>query len=731
MRQWFLTGANRLACPIQFNELDLHSNKAENKCRNGLRYSLALVLVALPVSASAQATDLSEIVITAAPLDSDVQSLATARVTTSDTASLLTDYAGVSVNTGGGISGLPAIHGLADDRVKVLVDGMESTPACPNHMNPPLSYADPASISKIAVLAGITPVSLGGDSTGGTVIIESAAPQFSMDGQGLLATGSASLFARSVNSSSTAALAATVANSSASLGLTGSTDRAGDYSDGRGDKITSTYFESNNLALTLAARDDANLLVVRVGQQVVPRQGFVNQQLDMVQNLATFFTVGYQRIFGWGKFDARIYGQNTHHEMNIGEDKATFPNPFYMPVDSHGRDFGYSLKAGIALDANNILRVGNEFHGFTLNEDFPPVAGTAPFTAPGTFTNIDNGHRDRLGTFAEWESKWSPRLITLLGVRNDEIWMSTGDVQGYSDLYAVDANVFNAQNHSRHDDNWDLTALSRLDEGSTGTFELGYARKTRSPNLYERYAWSTSFTTSGMINAFGDGNYYVGNLNLRPEIANTLSATADWHDSLRAIWDINATPYYTRVQDYIGVNLIGSTSFGATTFNQLQFANHDAELYGLDMSGNFQIWNDSAFGRGELKGILGYVRGRTLDNGDSLYHLMPLNARWSLEQQWSAWTNALELQLVARKTEVDPLRDEPQTPGYALVNLRTSYEWRNLRFDAGITNLCNRFYFLPLGGVNYDNFLATGATSKIGPLAGQGRSVNAGVTFRF
>ncbi|HEX9140551.1 MAG TPA: TonB-dependent receptor [Steroidobacteraceae bacterium] len=689
------------------------------------------MLVAVPVSAFAQASDLSEIIITAAPLDSGVQSLAAARVATSDAASLLSGYPGASVYSGGGVSGLPAIHGLADDRVKVVVDGIESTPACPNHMNPPLSYADPATIANVAVLAGITPVSLGGDSTGGSVIIDSAAPEFAIDGQGLMMAGSASLFARSVSSSSTAAVAATVANSNASLGLTGSTDRAEDYSDGRGDKITSTYYESNNLALTLAAKDDANLLMVKIGQQVVPRQGFVNQQMDMVQNRATFFDVGYRGVFGWGKLDAKLYGQNTHHEMNIGEDKATFPNPFYMPVDSHGRDFGYSLKAGFELGAGNILRLGNDFHAFTLNESFPPVAGTAPFTAPNTFVSIDNGRRDRLGTFAEWESKWGSRLITLLGARNDEVWMTTGNVQGYSDLYATDADAFNAQAHSRHDDNWDLTALSRFDDGSTGTYELGYARKTRSPNLYERYAWSTSFTTSGMINAFGDGNYYVGNLNLGPETANTLSATADWHDSLRRLWDINATPYYTRVQDYIGVNLIGTTTFGATTFNQLQFANHDAELYGFDMSGKFQVWDDNGYGQAELKAILSYVRGKTRDNGNSLYHLMPLNTRWSLEQQLSAWTNALELQLVARKNEVDPLREEPRTPGYALVNLRTTYVWHNLRFDAGITNICNRFYFLPLGGANYDNFLASGATGKIGPLAGQGRSVNAGITYKF
>jgi hypothetical protein len=32
-----------------------------------------------------------------------------------------------------------------------------------------------------------------------------------------------------------------------------------------------------------------------------------------------------------------------------------------------------------------------------------------------------------------------------------------------------------------------------------------------------------------MTNWFGDGNGYVGNIDLKPEVAHTLSATADWH----------------------------------------------------------------------------------------------------------------------------------------------------------------------------------------------------------
>lgn len=83
------------------------------------------------------------------------------RFATNDTATLLEGTPGVSFYTGGGVSSLPVINGLADDRLKISVDGMTITSACPNHMNPALSYIDPAALSQVNVFAGIVPVSQG------------------------------------------------------------------------------------------------------------------------------------------------------------------------------------------------------------------------------------------------------------------------------------------------------------------------------------------------------------------------------------------------------------------------------------------------------------------------------------------------------------------------------------------------------------------------------------------
>ena len=358
----------------------------------------------------------------------------------------------------------------------------------------------------------------------------------------------------------------------------------------------------------------------------------------------------------------------------------------------------------------------------------PPVAGSTTMS-PNTFMNINDGRRDRYSVFAEWESKVSKEVTTVFGIRDELVQMNTGNVQGYNTgmMYATDAKAFNALDHSRNDNNLNITALARFEPTSNADYEVGYGRKTRSPNLYERYAWSKFFMAAGMINWVGDGNAYVGNIDLKPEIANTLSISADWHDSSRKNWELKVTPYYTYVNDYIDANVLTLKSTG----NTLQFANHDARIYGLDVSGKVGVWDNGSFGNGQLSGSIGYVHGRNSDTGNSLYHIMPLNGSFSLEQRVSGWTNAVELQLVSDKTEVDALRKEPSTPGFALLNLRTAYQYKNLRLDFGITNLFDRFYYLPLGGINYDQNLANNRLTPFASVAGQGRSFNVGLTQTF
>ena len=100
----------------------------------------SIALWATPGLAASEVSNLSEVLVsTRRDLGSttlDAAQIAPQRARTSDTASLLVDIPGVSVYGAGGVSGLPAIRGLADDRLRIKVDGMDLVAACPNCQDP-------------------------------------------------------------------------------------------------------------------------------------------------------------------------------------------------------------------------------------------------------------------------------------------------------------------------------------------------------------------------------------------------------------------------------------------------------------------------------------------------------------------------------------------------------------------------------------------------------------------
>ncbi|MGO9171481.1 MAG: TonB-dependent receptor domain-containing protein, partial [Rhodomicrobium sp.] len=576
---------------------------------------------------------------------------------------------------------------------------------------------------------------------------------------------SISVFGRSNGDGISTSGTVSAATSNINITYTGSWAKSGDYKDGNGTTIDSTLYDTQNHKLSVAVRDNSNLLVIEGGVQHISYEGFPNEYMDLFGNTAWFVNGHYTGRFDWGKLDLRAYYQDTRHEMNLGTegDKLAYMGDSPMPMNTHGQNFGYAAKAEILESPRDMLRVGSDFHGFLLDDWWPPVPGQDPYMGPNTFWNIRNGQRYDLGTFAEWERKWDPQWTTLLGVRNDTVWMNTGRVQGYSDatdpnfpnfLYYPDADWFNAQNRARTDVNFDATALARYQADLWSTYEGGFSMKTRSPSLYERYDWST-FPMAAMMNGWaGDGNFYVGNINLKPETAYTLSFSYDWHDGVSIKdgpskdWELKITPYYSYVANYIDVRRCGAAdtqlpagwSMCGTQTNtsgavELIYVNQDAEIFGADLYGRMPLHYSDEYGKFSLVGVAGYDRGINLVTGGGLYHMMPLNAKLTLEHKLGNWSSAAELQLVDAKTDVETVRNELQTPGYALVNLRSSYQWGQVRFDLGVENLFNQQYYSPLGGAYLGNSAAglpgNYDTGPFTPLAGMGRNIYGGITIKF
>ena len=419
------------------------------------------------------------------------------------------------------------------------------------------------------------------------------------------------------------------------------------------------------------------------------------------------------------------------------------------------------------------MRVGAEAQTYRLDDWWPPapdcgytgaVANCTGGMAPDTFWNIRDGKRDRLAAFGEWEAQWKPEWKTIAGLRVEQVTSDSGDIQGYNTgmMYANSVvgtrQNWNDLDRKHTDNNLDVTLLARNTPDAQHTFEYGIAQKTRSPNLYERYPWSTNSMAMEMNNFVGDGNGYVGNPDLKPEVARTLSLTGDWHSAGRE-YELKLTPYYTGVQDYIDAvrRPTSGTDQNATLttgFVKLSYANQSARIYGIDISGRMPLAKNDlgAFG---LKCLINYTDGENTDTNDGLYNIMPLNAKLTLTHKLGDWGNAIEIVGVTGKDDVSDVRNEIKTPGYGLVHLRGNYTMKKVRFDFGVENLLDHQYYLPLGGayvgegatmsfnreagtVSYATQKAAGSYGTSGSesmwgtaVPGPGRSLYAGVSYSF
>ncbi len=701
--------------------------------------------------------------------------LAPLRPNTADTAQLLREAPGVSVQNAGGVSGLPAIHGLTGDRNRVQVDGMDIIASCPNHMNPPLSYIDPSNVEAIKVYAGISPVSAGGDSIGGTIQVNSAPPRFAEDGAGWDLSGEIGARWRSNGNGRAANVSANLANDRFSFGYSGSVSRAdnhvagGDFraytASGRQDheiprdEVASSAFLVRHHALGAAYRTGDHLLQASFGRQEIPYQLYPNQRMDLLGNTQNRWQLNYQGHYGWGELEARVWQERLRHAMGFGPDRQywygaasmvpgvtdyTVPcSPIGstcaadMPMLTASRTRAASTMLTFGLRGQDELRIGGEWQAHEL-DDWWPASGGGMW--PDAFWNVHDGRRDRASVFAEWEGKLAERWMAMTGARHTRLSTRAGEVRGYDidpappgshGMTAADAAAFNASDRHRSDNHLDLVALLRYSPSNTLDLEFGWARKTRSPNLYDRYAWSTWTMAAVMNNTAGDGNGYVGDPALRPETAQTLAMTLDWHaPGLDKTWQLRITPWLTRIDDFIDVVPVGTWMPGR--FNVLRHANQSARLHGVDLLAEARI-AETAFGRFDIRALANWQRGENRDTGSPLYNTMPPNARIALTHRHAGWESTLEWMGVEAKTRVSPLRNEIPTHGYGLINLRTGREWSGLRVDAGIDNLLDRLYRLPTGGA----YIAQGRTMDINAIPwgiampGPGRSYFVALNYAF
>lgn len=684
-------------------------------------------------------------------------------VAANDTAAWLKSVPGVQAMGAGGVSSLPSIRGLADERLSTRIDGMEILAACPNHMNPVLSYVDPAQVDEVRIYRGVSPVSAGGDAIGASIQVKTRTPVFVKTGEAPKAGGEIGASYRGNGNILSGKLRADYAGEHFAIGYAGTTVDADNYHAGKDfknytftgraghtldrDEVGSSAYRATNHALSLAWRpDDKSQIEFKYLRQNIPFENFPNQRMDMTDNQSDKFNLAYNGRFGWGKLKAQVFHEQIEHEMDFGADKRYWYGPASggnnppggnatpcapisptcaagMPMYTDGKNSGLSVSGEFPLAAQDSLQIGAEYRAQRLDDWWTP---SGAMMWPGTFWNISDGQRDRYALFGEWKGQRGSWRHTL-GLRHETVKMDAGNVRGYKTVQAgppspgvdvgnqiADSTAFNARAHDKTDRNWDVSWLARHAVSKRAEYEAGLARKTRSPGLYERYTWSTWQMAAFMNNFVGDGNGYVGDIDLKPEVAYTAHVSGEWRGAEGA-WRLKLSPYISHVDDYIDAVCISGCV--PNNFRVLRYANRDARLHGLDVEAETRLARNSAWGDWSLSGYAGYTRGRNLDTDDNLYNIMPLSARIALKQNLDGWEGRIEGEFVAEKDKRSSVRQEMRTEGHALMHLRGAYKWKQAKLEFGVENVFDRGYDLPLGGA----YVGQGTTMTIPPLPNQPR----------
>ncbi len=677
------------------------------------------------------------------PADDDASSSRPQLPPSPDLSNLMATFPGGGVAANGRLSGQMQYRGLFGPRVSVRIDGMSINSAGPNWMDPPLHYLPNTLIDSFRVLRGGASVG-SGDHLGGDVIVRSKHARFTA-GTAFEQQTSLAVLGRSVDDGHSVGGMIGLANDRHRADFTFSRD-AGDDGDAGSGSVAASEYDRDTYGYAYgfrAGEHEWGLDYRRINTGHTGTPALPSDIRYYHTDLARLFYKGSWRGAEW---EASLYRSDVRHRMNNyrlrpAPDFDNLPGPDADKLPPFRGDDkrwvyaasdGLGFSSGVAFDwLQGALNLGLDAHA----ADHESTVYDPDF-APFFVTNFDDSEIDKWALFTEWRGQLTPRWRAGFGLRYNSVRAATGAVDALPARLAARAlnpvrtpitegvrylrDRFNAAGRSHTDHNFDAFAEFGYSPRADLELRFSVAQKTRSPGYIERYVWLPLEINAGL----GDGNNYVGDPDLDPEISRELEIGLDWN---RAAFDFEPRLFYRRIDDYIqGAAIAGVCDYvtdrtiddadeALVCVSDLangdpspkRFANVDAEIYGFDARFGYRLSASWA-----LDGVLSLVRGRRRDLGDNLYRIAPPRLTLGLQRSQDTATVRLETTLVEShdklaRSLLDPdnlggRMDTGAVAGYVLFNLRYSRAWPQygLRLGAGVENLLDKHYADPSAGFN-------------------------------
>jgi iron complex outermembrane receptor protein len=605
--------------------------------------------------------------------------VAEALVSSPDAAQLLKKAPGANVNSNGPLTGVPQYRGMFGPRIGVQLDGTQLAPAGPNWMDPPLSYAAAAQLESLQMYRGIAPVSVVQESIGGAVNAVTKQADFS-DGTDFEVSGRVFASGQSVNNSTQMGATVFAVNQQHRLRLAAMTEQGDDAEFPDGD-ILPTEYERDRFDLAYGFRTGAHTLDANFTRSETGDTGTPSLPMDIKVIDGDLYSLGYSYQASDWRLQGKLFGSQLDHDMtNYHLRTAPMDGAMWRRNSTDSDNAGFKLSVSRPDESGSWL-LGADGLDSTHNSDIDN-----PNNPMFYVVNFNDAERTILGVFAERQQDFGSDLKAEFGLRYNRVEMDAGKVNGTPAMMMPPMQMlrdeFNSADRGQTDDNVDAVAKFWYEASPELTWYAGLGRKTRTASYQERYLWLPLQATGGLA----DGNTYIGNIELDPEVAQEVEAGFDFSSGR---FSFSPRAFYRDVDDFI-------QGIPSATPAALQFNNVDAKFWGFDMD-----WSASLTDQVTLLGIVNYVRGERDDINDDLYRIAPFNTTLALDYVSSRWGATVEGVYYDEQDKVSATTGETPTDDYVLVNLNAWWQATPaLRIAGGIDNLLDEDYEDHLAGRN-------------------------------
>jgi iron complex outermembrane recepter protein len=588
----------------------------------------------------------------------------------------------------------PVVRGFKYSQLNVQLNGGQKIEGgCPNRMDPAAAHIDVDDIQSLEVIKG--PFALRyGPNFGGVINLKTIRP---VPGKEFKIHAAAMMGYESNWNGFKHRLSVDGGNNIVFFSLSGNIKKYGDYKDGSGRVVKSSFERSNYTARLGFSPFRNNYLVLAFDRSLGKNVMFPALPMDERSDNTTLASADYRStdispVFR--EFLFKVYLSDVSHLMD--NKQRPFSDTVVALSDIDARNYGYRVEGRFDFGGHE-LSLGSDYEHI-LKDGFRTKSRILEPTMPETTEKLWNEAEIRNNGIFVLYHRATGKWMFDAAVRADFNRANSGKlslvVMG-NELYA-DADVESAFT------NFSASAGTRYHISENFSLSLSVGRGVRSPDMNERFI---------ILLPIGYDNYdYLGQPGLRPEANNEIDLAAQLTTPIGCL--IEGGFFFSYVTDYISAALVPESIAKPQTkgvYGVKRFYNEDhVFLRGFELS--YRSPEDKRWGvkaqaactRGvnpETEHYIiqeGQITGMETVKNDPLPEIPPLEGTLGVFYKFFAGrlVPELSLRMVAGKKDISKAYAEEISPGFALLNFYFAYRHNDyLRVSGGVSNILDKSYY--------------------------------------